>query len=356
MRRRQASSRVWTNLFIASPVRALVVACAATALLAACKPSSVQDAETKGDVAWLETNATPGAVEALGRLADAEPKALAVVKDHASKHDVGAYIAAWNAHLRGAAWGTSLLRAGLAETTGAELAAAAMTRKDPHLVDFIPDFEQAMVRMGSSSRATVISGALASIGEPAAAAVERRLLDGASRGSMCRGLASSEAGPDVRAVLFTVSPSARDDVACVSAVMALAATDVTAFGWLVNDGEPGMIRAASRPGGLTCEKMATLWAQVWKARREPSYASLTVPLSEILKRCPKEIDQSVASTLKTVPAAQASIIGAVDPYGGALAVMPATCTQLAMLSRGSLPPLVRSRADDAYTHGCLGSR
>jgi hypothetical protein len=338
---------------------ALGFACIASVALAtstsSCKPSSVDEAERKGNVDWLATNATPGAIEALGRLADTDSKALAVVQEHAAKHNIGAYMAAWSAHLRGVGWGATLLRAGLAEASGAELAAAAMTRRDTHLVEFVPDFENAMVRMGSSSRASVISGVLASLGKQASTAIERRLLDSASRGTMCRGLTSSDADPEVRALLFSVAPAGRDDSACVTAVMMLAASDDSAFQWLLKESEPGMIRAASRPGGLSCDKVRVLWGQIFGARDASAYPSLTVPLSDVLKRCPKEVDDGIASTLRQLPAAQIHVINAVDPYGGALAIMTQTCRQLAALGQGNLPPLVRARASDAYSHGCLGS-
>src|SRR5205823_12588762 len=77
--------------------------------LASCKPTSVADAENKGNVEWLAENGSPEAVAALGRLADKDTKAANWMESHAGM-DPGVYIAAWEATERGAAWGPSTLK------------------------------------------------------------------------------------------------------------------------------------------------------------------------------------------------------------------------------------------------------
>ena len=64
---------------------------------------------------------------------------------------MNAYIAAWNATVRGAPWGPTLLRAGLADPARAESAASAMKRQDGHLAALVPDLESALQRTSASA-------------------------------------------------------------------------------------------------------------------------------------------------------------------------------------------------------------
>ena len=73
----------------------------------ACKPKTVGDAERDGDIAWLDANGSQEAVAALGRLADNNPKAVDAINARAGR-DVAAYVAAWNATVRGASWGMAV--------------------------------------------------------------------------------------------------------------------------------------------------------------------------------------------------------------------------------------------------------
>src|SRR6516165_680550 len=107
-------------------------------LLAGCKPSTVAEAEARGNIAWLEQNGSPEAVAALGRLADADPKAFTALQARA-EFEVQPYKAAWAAVVRSAPWGAALLRAGLADPRRADAAASAMHKHDPHLAPFVPD-------------------------------------------------------------------------------------------------------------------------------------------------------------------------------------------------------------------------
>ena len=166
------------------------------ALLApACTPSTIEEAERKGDAAWLDENGTPDAVAALGRVADKNPKALAALEAR-STFDMQAFRAAWDGVVRGAPWGGEMLRGGLADPKRADLAASAVVRHDARLVPFIPDLEQALVRLSATLQNFNVSSALASVGKPAHDAIVRRLGDASTRGAMCRGIASNSAsGP-----------------------------------------------------------------------------------------------------------------------------------------------------------------
>ena len=130
-----------------------MVAALALALVTGCKPKTVGDAERRGDVAWLDAEGSGEAVAAIGRLADNDAHAAQVIDARAAT-DVNAYIAAWAATGRGAAWGTPTLRTGLGNPTRAEMTASVMTRKDPRLVPFIPDLEGALVRLAGEPART----------------------------------------------------------------------------------------------------------------------------------------------------------------------------------------------------------
>jgi hypothetical protein len=125
--------------------RAIVVLALAvsTAVTVSCAQRTVGDAERDGDVAWLDANGSQEAVAALGRLADNSPKAVDMLNARASR-DVAAYVAAWNATVRGAAWGPPLLKTGLGDPARAEEAASVMGRKDGHLLPFLPELEAAL--------------------------------------------------------------------------------------------------------------------------------------------------------------------------------------------------------------------
>src|SRR5438067_1228944 len=117
---------------------------------AGCSPRSVAEAESKGNVAWLEQQGTSEAILALGRLADKDPKALAIIQGRAAI-DPQVYSAAWEATARDAEWGAPILKEALGDPTRAELAAARMNARDAHVAGFAKELEDALVRLSSTS-------------------------------------------------------------------------------------------------------------------------------------------------------------------------------------------------------------
>ncbi|HEY2514249.1 MAG TPA: hypothetical protein VGI39_25455, partial [Polyangiaceae bacterium] len=172
-------------------------------LAAGCKPSSVAEAEAKGDVNWLDNDGSPSALEALGRLADHDPAAASALERRA-KFAVSAYIAAWEGVKRGAKWGGDILHAGLQDPARAELAASAIDGRDVAVVPFLPDVEASLTRLAAGGMVTTLAAVLASAGPAAHDAVNRRLADKATRGVMCGGLAVSTASEDAKALLRSV--------------------------------------------------------------------------------------------------------------------------------------------------------
>jgi hypothetical protein len=323
--------------------------------LAGCKPATVSEAEAKGDVAWLSTNSSPEAIAALGRLADKNPKAVNVLGSKAAT-DLNVYSAAWGATLRGAAWGPGVLRAGLTDPLRAESAASAMTRHDPHLVQFVPDLEAALSRIGSGSQNVAVAGALASVGAPAKAAVERRLADKATRGLMCRGISSTDATDEARKSLLSAPESSRDDAACVDAVVRIATTDDATLTWMATTGEPGLLTAAGKTDIMPCPRMRALWSEAIAQRPASAYLVLAVPLAHTLKRCAKDMDALLAETIAKKPGAQVLVVGGVDPYGTETTELKLTCRALPMAVHGSAPPRTKDRAADTIAHGCRASK
>jgi hypothetical protein len=321
----------------------------ALALLAACRPSSVADAEAKGDVAWLEDNGTPDAVAALGRLADKNPKAVAALETR-SAFDGQAFKAAWSAVVRGAPWGTTLLRSSLADPKRADMAAAGMERREPHLVAFLVDLEGALVRLSATLQNVNVSAALASIGPAATDAVARRLVDASTRGGMCRGIASRDADASARRALLEAAETSRDDPSCVDAVVRIAVDDETALVWMAERGEPGILGAAGKSDVLSCPRLHVAWARAIAARPPEVYSALTVPLGYALKRCAAEMDGVVADAIAHRPATRAAVVQAIDPYEGYGGALRATCAALPSVAVGRDGAIVRERASDALVH------
>ena len=322
-------------------------------MLTGCRPTTVADAEASGDVAWLQQNDTPAAVAALGRLADRNPAAASALAARSS-YDPDAFRAAWDAMVRGAPWGSAMLREALTDPQRADCAATAMPKHDPHLAPFVGDLEGALVRLSATPQNVNVSSTLASVGAAAHAAVERRLVDASTRGSMCTGIASPQADDDARKALLDVPETARDAPACVDAAVRVAADGETALAWLAEQAEPGLLGAAGKSPTMPCARLHVAWARALAARPASAYAALTVPLGYAVARCAAQLDGVLADAIVHVPAAHRVIVYAIDPfqsYGGAL---HATCAALPrVVASGHDPPAVRERATDALLHACV---
>ena len=325
-------------------VGVLVLVGAATA----CSPKSVAEAEANRDVAALAANPTGDSIAALGRLADKEPKALDALQQRAGT-DLNVYIAAWSAVTRNAPWGATMIRAGLADPARADLASSAMPRKDPLLVQFIPDLDAAVVRLAAGRSGAVLAGILGSIGPPAHAVIEKRLVDPKTRAAMCEGISLPEASPDAKATLRSVPPEARDASPCVNAVLELAGSDDEVLTWIATSGEPGLLGKAAT-SSLACPRLALLWKKTLSDR--PPSAALTVPLSRTIARCSNAMDSVLGELLMKAPRARPTIVAAIDPFGTELAGMNATCTALKKGSTAGENAVTRERASDAVQQGC----
>jgi hypothetical protein len=321
--------------------------------LCACRPSSVAEAEAKGDVGWLDANGSADAIAALGRLADNSPRAVELLKARSS-FDTNAYIAAWIGAKRGQAWGSQLLRTGLADPSRAEDTASAMTRKDPLLSSFVPDIEAAMSRLAAGGTGSALGGLLASVGPAAHAAVERRLKDGASRRAMCSGIAAPDASGDARTTLLSVPQESRDNEACVSAVVALATADETAVGWLATSAEPGLLGSVAKATQVPCSRLNAIWTRALPERPPQTYSALTVPLSLSIKRCPDAMDGVLADAITHIPGVRATVVSAIEPFGAETSSLKATCKVLPQVAHGWDRGIVRERANDTLQHGCRG--
>ena len=324
------------------------------ALVVGCAPKDVGEAEAKKDVGWLATTATSDAVAALGRLADADPKALAALEGRAAT-DVNVYIAAWQAVVRGQPWGEKIMRQGLADPLRADLAASAMPRKEARVAPFVNDLEGAVVRLAAGKRGSVIAGVLASIGAPAHAAVERRLVDPKTRSAMCDGIGLPEASADARGLVLKVGPEARDQASCVGVVLGLATREDPVLDWLSKSAEPGLFAAAAR-SEMPCPRLTAAWKKALVERPANEQAALIVPLKLSLGRCATALDPVLAETMGTVPGARGTIVQALDPFSAELSDLKATCATLKQRWMSAESPRVRERADDALANGCRRAR
>jgi hypothetical protein len=321
--------------------------------IVACKPTTVAEAEAKGDVAWLDTEGSPSAIEAIGRVADKSPEAAAVLAGRA-KYDVTAYIAAWGGVKRGAKWASDLLHAGLQDPGRAEEAASAVDGRDPLIEPFVPDVEASMSRLGATGATSTLAAVLAAAGPPAHDAVVRRLADKVTRGAMCGGIAVGTGSTDARAVLRGAPATSRDDQACVGAVTTLAATDDVTMRWLAQVAEPGLLGAASKLPTLDCPRLQRVWTDALAVRGPSQAGALVVALSSAAKRCPAVMDGVLADAIKTKPDALPAVVGAIDPFSPDDMSLRATCTALPFVAQTRASPIVKERAADAIAHGCKG--
>ena len=328
----------------------LATALALFPALFGCKGKTIADAEAGRDVNWLADDGSALAVAALGRLADTDPKAVAALEKK-SIIDVNAYIAAWEAVTRGAAWGTTFVRAALADPTRADIAATALPRRDPRLIPFVPDLEGAVVRLSAGQRGSVVAAVLASIGPTAHAQVERRLIDAKTRGAMCDGIALPEASGDAKSLLLAVPPEARDHAACIDLILTLANTENVVLDWLAVNAEPGLISAAAK-STLACSRLSVIWSKGLVERPPETHSALAVPLQLSLKRCATTLDPIISNLLEKAPRARPCIMQAIDPYAGELSDLKKTCASLRGAWVNSESSRIRERANDALTGGC----
>jgi hypothetical protein len=320
-----------------------------------CHATTLADAEKKGDVQWLDGNGSPEAIAAIGRIADSSAAAVDTLTTRAA-YDVNAYIAAWTATTRGAAWGPALLRAGLADPERADTAASTMGRRDVHLAAFVPDLEASLMRIAASSRNGAVSSVLASAGDAASAAIQRRLADAATRGAICRGIGSPDASGEALKVLMSVPASSRNNESCVQAVLRIAVENDGVLDWLAKSAEPGLLSAAGRSAEFPCPRLKTLWTTALGSRAATEQATLTVPLGNAVSRCAPELDKTLADALSHSYATHPLIVDAVDPFGSEIADLKATCTALKSVANGRDSSIVRQRADEALSHGCQSAR
>ncbi len=322
------------------------------ALASACRPSGVGEAERNEDVRFLSQSGSPEAVAALGRLADSKPAALAALDARAAS-DVNVYIAAWDATLRGAPWGPTRLRQGLALADRAELAARAMKRADPHLDAFVLDLDRAVGSSPASS--AIVASVLASVGAPAQEFIEKRLADPARRDAMCRGLAASDASAPSRATFMRVPATSRDSTSCLLSASEIAQVDDAALPWLAATAEVGLLRAVGRERVVACDRLATIWKGALAARPAEAYQTLTVALAEAVKRCPRQLDPVLAGAFDKGPQI-ALIVSAVTPADRSTGELTTTCARLPLVLRSKLDPRLRERAADALAQGCVAPK
>ncbi len=334
---------------------AFIVAVAVALAAASCNAKTVGDAERTGDVEWLDANGSQEAVAALGRLADKNTKAVDAIDSRASR-DVAAYVAAWNATVRGADWGPATLRAGLADPARAEEAASVMGRKDGHLVPFLPDLEAALLRLAAGHNNVALASVLASVGPAGDLAVMRRLEDPTTRGAMCRGISSPDSSADARRVLMRVSPSSRDDAFCVEAVLKLAIDNDAALEWLASTAEPGLLSGAGSHNEFPCARLKPLWATALATRPQATHTTLTVPLLSSVGRCAAILDPVLAEGLLHDPAAYDLIVSGIDPYGSETQDLKATCAALRTTAGTRGSSITRGRAIEAVRKGCQFAR
>jgi len=337
--------------------RALSSLCGAALVVlvgaASCKTKDVHDAEAKADVAFLDATDSPESTAALGRLADASPRALAALETRAKRGDVNAYIAAWQAQVRGASWSQAFFREGLGDPARAVVAASALPRKDPKTAELLADLEAAFGKL-PPSQASRVGALITSLGAPAKGAVTRALAAPRTRAPMCDSLSSPDASREALDAFRAVTPEQRDESACTNLAASRAETDETMATWLGKDAEPGLLVSASRRGTLTCPRAALVWEKALLSRPREAQAPLTAELSAVTNRCAVAMDPVLERGLGGTDDARAWVVAALDPQDRDLERLPRTCIAMKAVALGGAGTSVRTRerARDTMARGC----
>lgn len=318
--------------------------------LVACSPASVAEAEAQKDVAWLDKHESRASMEALGRLADHEPKAASALAKRRGNQDV--YHAAWLAHTRGVSWGDDVLRVALSSPTELPLAVAELPPRDPRLEGFTEDLAKG-IRSTSAEHGAGAVTLLASLG-PSAQPHLLRLLDSpATREVTCAGLASPHVTPESRRALTLAPPDARMSPTCQRTLFQHAASDTKVLDWLGDAGEPALVAAAVET--LECPKLAHLWERVFGSSRE-TMTALEPALTASVARCSAVLDPVIARVLPSTRRARTTILHALEVEDAHAEQLEATCKQLPRLSHGrAVSEEVRALAGSVYGARCKSS-
>ncbi len=318
--------------------------------LVACSPASVTEAEAQKDIAWLDKHESRASMEALGRLADHEPKAVEALAKRRGNKDV--YHAAWLAHTRSVSWGDDILRAALSSPTELPLAVAELPPRDPRLEGFSEDLAKGIASVSAENGAPAVA-LLASLGPSAQPHLLRLLDDAATREATCAGLASPHVTPESRQALTLASTDARTSAACRRTLFQHAASDIKVLEWLGDAGEPALLASAAET--LECPKLAHLWERVFGSPRE-TLTALEPALTASTARCAGALDPVIARVLPSTRRARTTILHALQVEDAHAERLEATCKQLPRLSHGrAVAEEVRTLAGSVYGARCKSS-
>lgn len=315
--------------------------------MVACAPASVAEAEAQRDVSWLDANGSRDAMEALGRLADHEPRAASALAKR--KGNADAYHAAWLAHTRGARWGDDMLHAALASPDELAIAVSELPSKDPRLGDFAEDLEKGIGSAAAEPAAAAVA-VLASLG-PTAKPQLIRLLDlETTRAVTCTGLASADIAADSRLALTEAAAAARSVPVCQKALFGHAEKDNVVLEWLGTRGEPAVLRAAV--DALPCAKVAQLWDRSFASSRT-DFAPLEPALTASAARCPQPVDAVFARALPTHKHVRISVLRAMEAESAQAERLEGACRQLPRLAHGrAIDAEVRALAERVQKSSC----
>jgi hypothetical protein len=66
------------------------------------------------------------------------------------------------------------------------------------------------------------------------------------------------------------------------------------------------------------------------------------------------MDGVLSDAITHIPGVRATIVNAIDPFGGETSSLKTTCKVLPQVAHGWDAGIVRERANDALQHGCRG--
>jgi hypothetical protein len=319
-------------------------------MLLGCTPTNVADAEKKKNVGWLETNGSPEAIAALGRLADddkAAQDALANISkgtESSQVHTDGGgsaldvNLAVWGGVERNASWATAMTKTLLADKARMDEMASAIKRGAPALKAFVPDLDAAL----SNGCGISCGAALASVDDPAATtAITKRIEDSKTRDPVCFGIGTAEATKAARDVFMKEPMTARDAIQCGGAAVAMATRDDGALAWLAQTAEPGLLRGVHT---MPCARQVPLWTKVFTSRDHATFGALIGSLEDSVQKCPKELDATLAGALGTDVDTQTLVLASLGSSN--VRELKMTCAAAPAASQRVTAILARANARD----------
>ena len=104
------------------------------------------------------------------------------------------------------------------------------------------------------------------------------------------------------------------------------------------------MRVAGESDAFPCDRLAHVWSTVLTSRDRSTYASLALPLQAAVKRCPKELDATLATSLAADVQSQTLAVMSIEPTDASKTKLGRTCAAIGNVALGSANAPTKARA------------